>query len=213
VAVLEPWIDAGARVVGLEPSCVSCLTEESPRLLGDESPALFVGVQVKEILSFLDEDPVRLSRALAGLGDDGNPTAGTGAFPAGTGAFPAGGSTRVIVHGHCQQKSAGWLGAAVRVLESVPGVRVSLTRAECCGMAGSYGYKPLTYELSRELGMRLLGEIDQIESRGRPVDEVLACGTSCRAQMEDLGGRRPRHPIELLAERLAVRDEGGRSEG
>ena len=69
-------------------------------------------------------------------------------------------------------------------------------------MAGSYGYKEDTYEVSRELGERLLGEIDQLSSLESDAPEVLACGTSCRAQITDLGGWRPRHPIEILAEAL-----------
>jgi hypothetical protein len=40
---------------------------------------------------------------------------------------------------------------------------------------------------------------------------LLATGTSCRSQIGDLAARRARHPLELLAERLAggpADDEG-----
>lgn len=69
-------------------------------------------------------------------------------------------------------------------------------------MAGSYGYKTGTYEISRELGRRLVGEIDDIAATiGAPgLSDVLACGTSCRAQLRELGRTVPRHPIEFIEE-------------
>lgn len=188
--LLEPWVERGAEVVGLEPSCVGCLSEESTRLLGDDADTVWVGLATKEVMRFLADDIERLRSRLIVAPD-----------------MPA---RRVIVHGHCQQKSAGWFDRTLAVLNCLPGVTVVPTQAECCGMAGSYGYKTTTYEISRELGIRLIAEIDELQRMAGAADEVLASGTSCRAQMADLGGRRPRHPVEVVAEWLrspAVRSD------
>ncbi len=68
-------------------------------------------------------------------------------------------------------------------------------------MAGSYGYRTSTYDVSRELGERLVGEIDRLSvDSGAGACEVLASGTSCRAQITDVGGESTRHPVELLLE-------------
>ena len=91
----------------------------------------------------------------------------------------------------------------LEVLGAVPGLEIQSTAADCCGMAGSYGYKTVTYDVSRELGTRLVSELDRIDRDAGGVDEVLACGTSCRTQIADFGKARPRHPIERLAEAIA----------
>jgi Fe-S oxidoreductase len=106
-----------------------------------------------------------------------------------------------LLHGHCQQKTLGWMPAAVRLLASIPGFELRTTTAECCGMAGSFGYKRDYYPVSAELGRRLIAEIETLEA-GAGACRYLACGTSCRAQIEELGGRRAVHPVELIAERL-----------
>jgi Fe-S oxidoreductase len=202
---LEPWIAAGAEVVGLEPSCVACITEDAVRLLGEASPALLVGTATKEVLRFVEDNSERLEELLMAeqLERDlrGGPEAGAAPRP-----------RRLVVHGHCQQKAAGWFPATLDVLARLPGVEVVPTRAECCGMAGSWGYKTDWYAVSRELGYRLIAEIDEIESVTGPADEVMACGTSCRAQLGDLGGRRPRHPVQLVAELVREARERARRE-
>lgn len=204
IARLEPWIAAGAEVVGLEPSCVTCITDDAARLLGEDSPALLVGTATKEVMRFVEDNVDRLEELLMAeqLERDlrGDPEIEGAPSP-----------RRLVVHGHCQQKSAGWFPATLAVLERLPGVRAVPTRAECCGMAGSWGYKTDWYPISRELGYRLLAEIDEIESVDGPADEVMACGTSCRAQLGDFGGRRPRHPVQLVAELVReARDRAAR---
>jgi Fe-S oxidoreductase len=67
---------------------------------------------------------------------------------------------------------------------------------ECCGMAGSFGYKSDYYELSMDVGDRLRKQLRDDGVRDRP---VVASGTSCLEQIDALLERQPRHPIELLA--------------
>ena len=99
--------------------------------------------------------------------------------------------------------------AAVQLLGAIPGIDLRVTTSECCGMAGSFGYKSDYYQLSVELGNRLVSEIDALASTGAATTEsgaggcrYLACGTSCRAQIADLAGRRVCHPLQLIDERL-----------
>lgn len=181
LGLLEPLAEAGVPILGLEPSCVSCVVCEHEHLLPDEPNAMLLAVHVQEIFEFLSDNVVALDDILA------------------PGTVDA---RSVIVHGHCQQKTAGWYPAVLEVLARVPGVEVLSTTAECCGMAGSYGYKTGTYEISRELGRRLVGEIDDTAATiGAPgLSDVLACGTSCRAQLRELGRTVPRHPIEFIEE-------------
>jgi iron-sulfur cluster protein len=215
---LAPLAKTGHRIVGIEPSCLSAVAGDHRKLLPG-AVAEQVAARCHDVLELLEQR----------FGDAG--VAGARApewKPA-----PAGPRQPLLLHGHCQQKTLGWMPAAVRLLESIPGFDLRTTTAECCGMAGSFGYKRDYYPVSAELGRRLIGEIEALEadprhgrlaagdagsgwstksdgpstSRGAPqagarACRYLACGTSCRAQIEELGGRRAVHPVELIAERL-----------
>ncbi len=191
--VLRPFVAAGHSVVGVEPSCLSAIVEDHRKLLPDDGTAA-VAAGCTDVLEFL-------CRCLRGEGP--------------VSAAPLrwnrdAGARRAVLHGHCQQKTLGWLAPAVEVLESIPDLDLRVTQTECCGMAGSFGYKRSYYGISRELGNRLAAEIELLESSGGGVEaaapgracELLACGTSCRAQMADTGHQGARHPIELIAEML-----------
>ena len=190
--MIGPLAAAGAPVVGLEPSCMSCVAKDHQRLLEPEEGAKAGLCAAREVLDFLAD-----ADSLSSLG---------GALESAAGAAAGGDEVEpptIVLHGHCQQKSAGWFPAALRVVAALPGVNVEATRAECCGMAGSFGYKAQTYAASKELGERLIREVRTIETvRPEGISELLACGTSCRNQLADLGGRKPRHPIELIRDAL-----------
>ena len=98
----------------------------------------------------------------------------------------------VAYHSHCQQRTLDLATYTVAVLERC-GYDVTTTDVECCGMAGSFGYKEEYYELSMGVGERL-GE--QIPAEA---DHVVASGTSCTDQLDALLADDPIHPVELLA--------------
>jgi iron-sulfur cluster protein len=219
---LAPLAKTGHRIVGIEPSCLSAVADDHRKLLpggGAEKTAACC----HDVLELLDQ---RFHGAGAGAGH-------LAARVPEWKPAPTGRRQPLLLHGHCQQKTLGWMPAAVRLLASIPGFELRTTTAECCGMAGSFGYKRDYYPVSAELGRRLIAEIETLEADPRPgrlatgdagsgwrtkgggpsigrgapeagarACRYLACGTSCRAQIEELGGRRAVHPVELIAERL-----------
>jgi len=218
---LAPLAKTGHRIVGIEPSCLSAVADDHRKLLPGGG-AEQVAARCRDVLELLEQ-------RLGG----GDPAAAAARPVPGWKPAPAGRPQPLLLHGHCQQKTLGWMPAAVRLLASIPGFELRTTTAECCGMAGSFGYKRDYYPVSAELGRRLIAEIETLEadprpgrlatgdagsgwrtkgggpSKGRGAPEAgaracryLACGTSCRAQIEELGGRRAVHPVELIAERL-----------
>ncbi|RQG91116.1 (4Fe-4S)-binding protein [Natrarchaeobius halalkaliphilus] len=104
------------------------------------------------------------------------------------------GDEDLAYHGHCQQRTLGLDSHTVAVLERV-GYAVTTSNVECCGMAGSFGYKRDYYELSMAVGERLRDQFTTEETVGRT---VVASGTSCHEQLESLLERRPVHPVQLL---------------
>ncbi|MFQ5742664.1 MAG: LUD domain-containing protein, partial [Acidobacteriota bacterium] len=209
-AVLGPLASAGHTLLGIEPSCLSAVVEDHAKLLAGNDTGAAADLTdaaagtaataraCEEILTFLGRKILAHE-----AGSEGK---------IGWGEAEDGRCLKAIFHGHCQQKTAGWMPAAVELLESIPGIDLRTTSTECCGMAGSFGYKRRFAGISRELGGRLLAEMRDLEGDARQDGEGvgaatcpvrwLACGTSCRAQMRDLDGREVSHPVELVAERL-----------
>ncbi|AGB36454.1 LUD domain-containing protein [Natronococcus occultus] len=97
-------------------------------------------------------------------------------------------------HSHCQQRTLGLDRYTRAVLERL-GYDVLESDVECCGMAGSFGYKEQYYELSMDVGERLAAQFTTSEASDRL---VVASGTSCEDQLEDLLSRDAVHPVEVL---------------
>jgi Fe-S oxidoreductase len=113
---------------------------------------------------------------------------------------------RVFYHSHCQQKTIEAMrstqpGASAKPTEALlraAGFDVATSQVECCGMAGSFGYKKDYYELSQSVGEDLFQQVKQSEADGVPRTLVVT-GTSCHEQLHDGLDRPVLHVMELLA--------------
>jgi Fe-S oxidoreductase len=100
---------------------------------------------------------------------------------------------QVLVHGHCHQKALGGLAPDLRLLKAAK-CEVLAPDTGCCGMAGSFGYRPEFYDASKRIAeLALLPAL-----RASPGAAVVADGFSCREQIEGLAGRKTLHLAELL---------------
>ena len=66
----------------------------------------------------------------------------------------------------------------------------------CCGMAGSFGYEKEHYELSKKIGNEILFPF--IDEHIQNNDTLVACGFSCRHQIEHFTGKKAVHWVELF---------------
>jgi Fe-S oxidoreductase len=102
---------------------------------------------------------------------------------------------RVLMHAHCHQKSLWGTAADLQILEHA-GCDVVAPDTGCCGMAGSFGYRPEFYETSKRIAaLALLPALEKADGR-----IVVASGFSCREQIEALSARPTLHLAELLAD-------------
>jgi len=101
---------------------------------------------------------------------------------------------KCLLHGHCHQKAlCGSKGTAV-ALGLIPRLEVEVIDSSCCGMAGSFGYEKVHYDLSVAIA-----NLDLLPLLGAQPDAlVVAPGTSCRHQIRDLASRIALHPMELI---------------
>jgi FAD/FMN-containing dehydrogenase/Fe-S oxidoreductase len=174
VAQLKPWVERGVAIVGLEPSCLLTLRDESVELLRSDD--------AKKVAqsSFLLEEFLLEERA-KGLSLD----------------FQAG-ARRALLHCHCHQKAIVGSGPTIAVLKWA-NFEVLETDSGCCGMAGSFGFEKEHYDISVTVGERRLVPAVLAQPSGV---EIVAPGISCRQQIEHLSGRRAKHPAEALREVL-----------
>jgi Fe-S oxidoreductase len=169
---LGPYLDEGYDVVVIEPSDLAMFRDEYSRLL-PETEADRLAENSYEILEYV--------YGLLSNGADPGALAG------------ATGEEQVAYHSHCQQRTLELEAYSVEVMREC-GYEVTTTDAECCGMAGSFGYKEQYYDLSVDVGEALAEQL-----RGRDADHVVASGTSCTDQIDDVLDVEPKHVIELLA--------------
>lgn len=175
-AAVQPHLDAGRVLIGLEASCVIGLREDA-QALGLGEPVARVGKQILLFEEFLAREIASQHlqlplRSLAGL--------------------------ETLVHGHCHQKAVGAMKAMRRVLKAIPGHDFSTIEASCCGMAGTFGLESEHAEFATRMAEQ--GLLPAL--RANPDARLVANGFSCRQQIRAHDDARPRHLAVLLREAL-----------
>ncbi|KTG11225.1 (4Fe-4S)-binding protein [Haloprofundus marisrubri] len=179
-AALAEHIDADRDVVVVEPSDLAMFRREYEKFLAPKS------------FERLDMHSYEVMEYVYGLLYAGaESTLLTGADTPGYDESDTG----VAYHSHCQQRTLGLESYTVAVLEDL-GYDVVTSETECCGMAGSFGYKSEYYELSMDVGEPIR---EQFEAGDVAERTVVASGTSCLEQLDALLSRPTQHPVELVA--------------
>ncbi len=102
---------------------------------------------------------------------------------------------KILIHGHCHQKSLFGTTAMKEVLDRIEGITVSEIDSGCCGMAGSFGYEKEHYDMSIQIGEDRLFPAIRNRDQGAA---VVACGFSCRHQIADGTGVKALHWVETI---------------
>jgi FAD/FMN-containing dehydrogenase/Fe-S oxidoreductase len=173
---LRPQIAAGTAIIGLEPSCVSVFRDEMPNLLGRNEQAAQLRRQV-----FL------LSEFLVQKADYRPPQL----------------HSKALVHGHCHHKSVLKFDSEQDLLKRT-GLDFQVLDSGCCGMAGSFGFEKEKYEVSVQIGERVL--LPAVRKASAET-LIIADGFSCFQQIQGLTGRTPLHIAEVL--QMAIRQQNG----
>jgi iron-sulfur cluster protein len=170
---LLPHIESGRDVVMVEPSDLAMLRDDYGQLLDADTYEL------------LSENSYEILEYVYGLLDNG----------ADASALADGDGAEIAYHGHCQQRTLGLAAHTEAVLEDL-GYDLLTSDVECCGMAGSFGFKQQYYDVSMAVGEDLREQFSTPEAEGRT---IVASGTSCHDQLTDLMSQEVPHPVELVA--------------
>jgi Fe-S oxidoreductase len=171
-AALREIVASKIPIVGLEPACTAAFKDELPGLFPDREEARSLS---KQAVQFGDFVAANFDR-----------------FPK-----PGQGGT-ALVQAHCHHHAVIGFKSELALLDRL-GLDVERPPQGCCGMAGAFGFAAETYDVSRQIGERVL--LPAV--RDAPADTlILADGFSCREQIEQGTTRKTLHLAQLLDERM-----------
>jgi glycerol-3-phosphate dehydrogenase subunit C len=101
---------------------------------------------------------------------------------------------RVAYHSPCHLERLGGVIYTIDILKRIPGLDLVILHSECCGIAGTYGFKKEYYQISNRIGSQLFRLIERVN----PEFVVTDCET-CSLQIASNTDYRVLHPINLLA--------------
>ncbi|EDM27663.1 FAD linked oxidase-like protein [Lentisphaera araneosa HTCC2155] len=178
VEVFSRLVDEESPLIGIEPSTLLCFRDEYIDILrGDmKKQAQKLAKNAFLLDEFLAKNSSNLSQQL--FTDK---------------------SQRIDVHVHCFQKSLAQASTLATALSIPRNYSVKLIDSGCCGMAGSFAYEEEHEEMSEKIAnLSLIPHINQVKQEVL----IVASGTSCRHQINDLSKREALHPVEILYDAL-----------
>jgi glycerol-3-phosphate dehydrogenase subunit C len=180
---LIDYVKSGYAVVGTSTSCTLTLKEEAPDMLdnhSDEAQLLASNTyDFHEFLTILlDEGRLRT--------EEMRPIPMTLAY-----------------HAPCQYRAHRIGLPSLEIMDLIPELRIIESRAVCCGIGGTYGYKREKYQIAMDVGQSLF---DFVLDVGGPV--AVCDSETCRWQITHGTGVPAVHPVELLAAAYGFEPEG-----
>ncbi|HEV2616157.1 MAG TPA: FAD-linked oxidase C-terminal domain-containing protein [Candidatus Acidoferrales bacterium] len=168
LSALGTEIDRGVPMVVLEPSCCSVFRDELTGLFPTLPRARKLKEQTFTISEFLETQH-----------DFEPPTL----------------KKKALVHGHCHHKAIMRM-KDERAIFGKMGLEYQVLDSGCCGMAGSFGFEKNKYQLSVDVGERVLLPAVRRAERSTL---LIADGFSCREQIAQLTDRHALHTAEVLS--------------
>jgi Fe-S oxidoreductase len=171
IATLQPYVASGVPVIGLEPSCLAALREDSLQLVDD---AALVAGNVRTLAEFLSSiawDPPDLS------------------------------GVEVVVQPHCHHASVlGWeADAALLARTGATVTRLGGCCGLAGNFGVEKGHYEVSVAIAEHQLLPAVRDLQHRHGAEPERAFVLADGFSCRTQLADLAGVRALHLAELLA--------------
>ena len=171
---LMPFVEAGAKVVAINPTCSMMLRREYPELLEGKDRD-----RAKK-LAEATQDP---SEFLWGIRNEERFNTDFASTPGGSVAYHA--------PCHLRAQAVGFKGRDL--MRKIPGVQPRLVM-ECCGHDGTYAMSKEGFEPSQRIGKKAFDGMGEAEAEVWATDCPLAA-----LQFEQHAGKKPMHPMTVLA--------------
>lgn len=161
-------------IIGTSSTCNFTIRDEYPHLLGVENADVkdYIELATRFIYRLVDEGKVKL-------------------------VFKNDYKAKVAYHTPCHMEKLGWGIFSTELIRMIPGVELTVLDSNCCGIAGTYGFKKENYEVSQAIGKPLFEQIERLKP------DYVACDCeTCKWQIEMSTEREVKNPISILAEAL-----------
>jgi Fe-S oxidoreductase len=172
--ILKPFVEAGAKVVAINPTCAMMMRREYPEILPEP-----LRPEARR-LAALVRDP---SELLWEIRDQPRFNTDFKSTPGGPVAY----------HAPCHLRAQGIGFKGRDLLRKIPGVQPKITM-ECCGHDGTYAMKVEGFENSVRVGQKAFEAMKGAGAEVWATDCPLAA-----LQFEQHAGRKPLHPMSVLA--------------
>ena len=106
---------------------------------------------------------------------------------------------RIAYHTPCHMEKLGWAVYSTSLMRMIPGVDFNMLDSQCCGIAGTYGFKKEHYNDSQKIGESLFRQIADLN-----VDMVATDCETCKWQIEMSANVLVENPISIIADALDV---------
>ena len=106
---------------------------------------------------------------------------------------------RAAYHTACHMEKMGWAVYSIELMKMIPGMDLTVLNSNCCGIAGTYGFKKENYERSQKIGSGLFDQINSLKP-----DSVITDCETCKWQIEMSTGYPVINPVSILAEAIDV---------
>lgn len=172
--ILEPYVDAGARVIAINPTCSMMMRREWPELVAGD-------------------DRERAKKVAAAVADPGEYLWSIRNEPRFDATFASSPQGPVAYHAPCHLRAQGVGFKSRDLLRKLPGVQPR-TVMECCGHDGTHAMLTEGFEYSQRVGKKAFEGMQEAGAEVWATDCPLAA-----IQFEQHAGKKPMHPMSILA--------------
>ncbi len=169
----ELEMESGEKIVTASSSCAFALKYEYPNLIELDNSAIFNDLEyiTRYIYTRFEQGDIPAMKPIP---------------------------MRVAYHSPCHLERMGGVPYTIEVLKKIPGLDLHILHSECCGIAGTYGFKKEYYNVSQKIGDELFGRIERVQP-----DYVISDCETCKWQIEMSTPYKVLHPVTVLAMSLA----------
>lgn len=169
-------VDEGMPVLGTSSTCIFTIRDEYPHLLGLDNADVKNDILLATVFLArkINSGEIKL-------------------------VFKKDYHKKVAYHTACHMQKLGWATYSKELLKMIPGVEFIALPSQCCGIAGTYGFKKENYKYSQAIGSEVFENIRNVNP-----DYVSTDCETCKWQIEMSTGYTVKNPIEILAEALDI---------
>lgn len=167
-------VSEGRDIITVSTTCTMTLLEEYPELLkvGNDDVKEHISLFEKFIYKAISSGEVKP-------------------------VWKEGWKAKAAYHCPCHQERLGQGIFTTELLKMIPGMELTELESNCCGIAGTYGFKKENYKVSQLIGKPLFDDI----AAAKPDFVACECET-CKWQIEMSTGVPVKNPVSILAEAL-----------